>query len=592
MTEESWIIGSNSACDLVVKDPIVSGRHCRLARDGSAFLIEDLGSTNGTYVNGRKAVGPTTVTPDDRITLGVSEPMPWPDVLPSPDVLPIANSADAASSHEETRARTVTIGRSPDNNIILRSTNVSSHHARLTILPHTMILEDLGSTNGTSLGTMENKILRSTVELGDTVFFGSAVFRVSDLLSQIDDEFKGVSIRKAEAPPRSPVVSFGIWFLAGSLLSALLYALMPSSGDPIKQGVGESAARSATPRDDAPATDSRPPQVPAAVAVDPVQSPVPSSGTTVPAGPQPGMGFPQAVEPPTPAEVAQSRLFWVLAADPEGEPAFRLGVAWTFDGQRLVTTASVIDALASLDAKGLSRREVVHCTSGRRFPIRKTGVHPLYANWLQRSRELETEYNTLRPDTIEGDDQSDLSTPSATAAAPRSPTVELAEQLKQIASEELALRDRMVCYDVGWLTLDGAAELDELATGAMANRLPRARQPVSIASVGIDIEDPYYDATARNAVLVVPARVHALVRPPDTDTGRAEIKAEESLSDWNFSGAPVLDESGRVIGMFVQPTVDLNGDAPENLRSMADLALPAVINECLHFAALSAETLP
>jgi len=86
--------------------------------------------------------------------------------------------------------------------------------------------------------------------------------------------------------------------------------------------------------------------------------------------------------------------------------------------------------------------------------------------------------------------------------------------------------------------------------------------------------------------------VHALVRPPDTDTGRAEIKAEESLSDWNFSGAPVLDESGRVIGMFVQPTVDLNGDAPENLRSMADLALPAVINECLHFAALSAETLP
>ena len=44
----SWTIGSGPDCDLVVDRPVVSGRHCRLTRVGDGYLLEDLGSTNGT----------------------------------------------------------------------------------------------------------------------------------------------------------------------------------------------------------------------------------------------------------------------------------------------------------------------------------------------------------------------------------------------------------------------------------------------------------------------------------------------------------------------------------------------------------------
>ncbi len=48
----SWLIGSGSSCDIVVKDSTVSGQHCRLTKYERQFTVEDMGSTNGTYVDG------------------------------------------------------------------------------------------------------------------------------------------------------------------------------------------------------------------------------------------------------------------------------------------------------------------------------------------------------------------------------------------------------------------------------------------------------------------------------------------------------------------------------------------------------------
>src|SRR5207302_2110810 len=56
----SVTIGSRPDCDLVVNVPSVSGRHCRLTRDGASFVLEDLGSTNGTYLNGERVAGRVT----------------------------------------------------------------------------------------------------------------------------------------------------------------------------------------------------------------------------------------------------------------------------------------------------------------------------------------------------------------------------------------------------------------------------------------------------------------------------------------------------------------------------------------------------
>ena len=63
-------IGRDVQNDIVVPEAEVSRRHARLIRNGDTYLLEDLGSTNGTFVNGRRLVGPILLQPGDEVKLG------------------------------------------------------------------------------------------------------------------------------------------------------------------------------------------------------------------------------------------------------------------------------------------------------------------------------------------------------------------------------------------------------------------------------------------------------------------------------------------------------------------------------------------
>ena len=78
----SWVIGTSPECDIVVVDaPMASGRHCKLTQSPDGLTLQDLGSTNGTYVDGNRITAPTRIKPDQEITLGRTVPMPWPAEL-------------------------------------------------------------------------------------------------------------------------------------------------------------------------------------------------------------------------------------------------------------------------------------------------------------------------------------------------------------------------------------------------------------------------------------------------------------------------------------------------------------------------------
>lgn len=66
---ESVVIGRSSSCDLVIDDQVVSRRHARLFLKEGAYHLEDLGSHNGTLLNGRKLAKPEPITPGAVIRL-------------------------------------------------------------------------------------------------------------------------------------------------------------------------------------------------------------------------------------------------------------------------------------------------------------------------------------------------------------------------------------------------------------------------------------------------------------------------------------------------------------------------------------------
>ena len=53
------VLGRSSEADVVLDDPYASEFHMRLVAQDSGIMLHDLGSTNGTYVNGRRVTAPT-----------------------------------------------------------------------------------------------------------------------------------------------------------------------------------------------------------------------------------------------------------------------------------------------------------------------------------------------------------------------------------------------------------------------------------------------------------------------------------------------------------------------------------------------------
>jgi pSer/pThr/pTyr-binding forkhead associated (FHA) protein len=62
-------LGRSPDNDVILRDPATSGHHARLERRGEAFWVVDLGSTNGTFVNG-ESVQEKQLNHGDRLTVG------------------------------------------------------------------------------------------------------------------------------------------------------------------------------------------------------------------------------------------------------------------------------------------------------------------------------------------------------------------------------------------------------------------------------------------------------------------------------------------------------------------------------------------
>ncbi len=207
----SWLIGSTAECDIRVASPYVSGRHCRLTFDGSTLTLEDLGSTNGTYVNGSRLVGTAAVALTDQVTLGLTTPFPWPSVPSS--------SAASETIALPKPPRPLTIGRLPTCDVVLTLPMVSSRHAILEPVGDGWQIRDLGSTNGTFV---DGSRIDGPVRVSSGALIGLGSFRL-----RLDADGTSLTERAGAGQPTLEARGIGVTVGSRRLIADVSLAVKP-----------------------------------------------------------------------------------------------------------------------------------------------------------------------------------------------------------------------------------------------------------------------------------------------------------------------------------------------------------------------------
>ena len=71
--DADMVLGRGDRAEIRLEDPFASARHARVYEQGNIVVIEDLGSTNGTYLNEELLETPRPLHPGDRVRIGDSE---------------------------------------------------------------------------------------------------------------------------------------------------------------------------------------------------------------------------------------------------------------------------------------------------------------------------------------------------------------------------------------------------------------------------------------------------------------------------------------------------------------------------------------
>jgi pSer/pThr/pTyr-binding forkhead associated (FHA) protein len=190
------VIGRSRDCDITILDERVSRQHAEIYFDGDAFLVSDLGSYNGTLLNGERLectrplqqgdqlqIGPVTLrfetqTPSEEDSAPPPESRPTqivPELAAQP-YLEIRTGPGRGTRFDLVKPKMVIgrAGRGDNWDINLQDRAVSRPHAEIVRAEGEYLLNDLGSANGTLLNG-ERIIETHKLIDGDELVFGHDV---------------------------------------------------------------------------------------------------------------------------------------------------------------------------------------------------------------------------------------------------------------------------------------------------------------------------------------------------------------------------------------------------------------------------------
>ncbi|WP_406194123.1 FHA domain-containing protein [Kitasatospora sp. NBC_01560] len=182
----AYHVGRDPTSEIVIDDPRVSWHHAVLRATEGHWLLEDVGSTNGTFTEGHRVehedVGPGTLLrfgdPDGPAASFAGLPAPAAGERPSLIAPQASGVFRQPSAVIRLPGRTVRIGRAGDNDLVLDDLVVSRHHAELRTLPdggHEIV--DLASHNGTYVNG--SPVERAPVGPADIVGIGHSALCLS-----------------------------------------------------------------------------------------------------------------------------------------------------------------------------------------------------------------------------------------------------------------------------------------------------------------------------------------------------------------------------------------------------------------------------
>jgi len=222
-------IGRKPGNDIVLEDADVSGQHAQIKVDGSVYILEDLQSTNGTFLNDSRISSPVRLNSGALIKLGgtqiqfvVGASRPVENLrmtstgLPEVEAAPEAAPSDPVWGHLQIgnrefplKAKSLNIGRDTKADITLDDGAVSYLHAQLVRQGNDTFLRDLGSSNGTFVNGTRISVPHK-LTTGDSIKLGNSSFlyRAGSSFMPIPEknvESKPTPAPKRETPSPTPV---------------------------------------------------------------------------------------------------------------------------------------------------------------------------------------------------------------------------------------------------------------------------------------------------------------------------------------------------------------------------------------------------
>jgi pSer/pThr/pTyr-binding forkhead associated (FHA) protein len=226
IVEDMFQIGrDNEGAQVTLEDPAASWLHAEVTRHGDTLYLRDLGSRNGSYVNGELVAVPHPLRDGDVIHVGNTDLIfhsstgPTAGTAPIPAKQPSSIRRGAGLLCTEGRflgvwfaikGRSATVGRDPSCDLTIPDLTVSRRHAELRLDGDQWRISDLGSTNGTSVaGEPVERGAWVTVSIGDEIELGNIAVTLSDRQSAPSSVREAPAADSAKAGPseRTAVIS-------------------------------------------------------------------------------------------------------------------------------------------------------------------------------------------------------------------------------------------------------------------------------------------------------------------------------------------------------------------------------------------------